>query len=143
MALTVVGLFAKYGPRLGPWVGLADLPEAITAGLNELGIGLAGTTLADGDLSTVAVDQYNQFDDMVMARAYETILLNLTADLLRENGINEKPEDVRPLFERRLAKIEQRLKDKYGIGLPVPSAGIISLDFQQRRDDTVDGITQG
>jgi hypothetical protein len=141
MALTVVGLFAKYGPRLGPWVGLADLPEAISSGLYELGINLAGATLADGDLSTIAVDQYNQLDDMVMARAYETILLNLTDDLLRENGIKEDPDKVRPMFERRLAKVEQRLKDKYGVGLPVPSAGIISLDFQARSDDTLDGVT--
>jgi hypothetical protein len=78
---------------------------------------------------------------MVMARAYETILLNLTDDLLRENGIKEDPDKVRPMFERRLAKVEQRLKDKYGVGLPVPSAGIISLDFQARSDDTLDGVT--
>lgn len=142
MTLTVVGLFAKYGPRLGPWVGLADLPDAVAFGLNELGLPPAAEgVLVDGDLAAVDADQHNQLDDMVMCRAYETILNNLTDDLLREAGINEKAADVRPGFERRLAKLEAKLRDKYGVGLPTPSAGIISMNFQQQGDDTANNAT--
>lgn len=141
MALTVVGLFAKYGPRLGPWVGLADLSDALAFSLNELGLPTASQgAVVNGDLTAVDADQYNQLDDMVMCRAYETILNNLTDDLLREAGINEKASDWRSSFERRLAKAKDDLKDKYGIGLPIPSAGIISMNFQQQGDDTIEGV---
>jgi hypothetical protein len=137
MSPTVVGLLASYGPRLGPYVGLADLNDALACSLRELGLPPAGATVVDADLVAVDPADWNQFDDVAMARAYETILNNLTDDLLREAGVGVKADDVRPGFERRLARLEAKLKDKYGVGLPVPSTGTIALDFQARGDDTV------
>lgn len=138
MPPTVLSLHARYGPRLGPWVALADLPDALASALRELG-GSPSSPVVDADLGGVTDALTEQFDDLVLARAYETILNNLTDDLLRENGITEKAADWRPSFERRLAKLEAKLKTKYGVGLPVPTAGIISLNFQAQGDDTVDG----
>jgi hypothetical protein len=88
-------------------------------------------------LLSVPADEFNQLDDLVMYRCYATILLNLTADLLREAGITEKASDLRPVFQRLLDRLAQKLKDQYGVGLPTPSYGVIAMDFHQRGDDAL------
>jgi len=136
MSATVPNLLARYGPRLGPYAGLADVPEALSYGLTELGRPPASpATVVDADLVAVPAAESNQLDDLVMYRCYETILLNLTADLLREAGIKEDPAALRPVFQKLLDRLAAKLKEQYGVGLPTPSYGVISLDFQQRGDD--------
>lgn len=138
MPLTVVSQLARYGPRLGPYAGLADIPEALRYALTELGRPPASpSTVVDADLLPVVVTESNQLDDLVMYRCYETILLNLTADLLREAGIVEKAAELRAVFQRLLERQAAKLKDQYGVGLPTPTIGVVALDFQQRGDDAL------
>lgn len=140
MPLTLLGLAARYGPRLGPYAGLADLPDAIRYGLNQLGLTpAAATTIVDADVAAVPAGDHNQLDDLVIYRCYETILLNLADDLLREAGVAESADKLRPVFQKLLDRLAAKLKDQYGVGLPTPTAGAIALDFAARGDDTLDG----
>jgi hypothetical protein len=141
--VNVADYYARIGPRLGPCAGLADLPDALAFGLRELAVTPAGATaVADADLLAVGPDRYTHLDDLVLYRATETILANLVDDLLREAGVKEKASDLRPFYERRLARLEQLVRDRYGVGLPIPTAGAVTMDFQSKGDDTLDGYSQ-
>jgi hypothetical protein len=141
MSLTVAAYYARLGPRLGPCAGLADLPDALAYALRESGLTPASMdAVADADMLAVSSLLLSQVDDLAMARSYETILDNLIDPLLREAGVVATADELRPYYERRLARLQDVIKSRYGIGLPIPSAGVVTLDFAARGDDTLDGL---
>jgi hypothetical protein len=133
--LTVLQAKARLGPRLGPYAGLADLDDALGYSLGHLGVLTADALApADADLVAVAQADHAQLLDVARLRALETVLLNLTSDLLREAGVSEKVEDVRPTIERAIAVARRDVLDRYGVGLSTLTAGVISLDFAATDD---------
>jgi hypothetical protein len=141
MSLTVAAYYARLGPRLGPCAGLADLPDALYYALRESSLGPANPpVIVDADVAAVPAATLSQVDDLAMARAFETILDNLIDPLLVEAGVKATAAELRPYYERRLGRLQDTIKSRYGIGLPIPSAGIVTLDFAARGDDTLDGL---
>jgi hypothetical protein len=136
MSLSVTDCFARLGPRVGPWVGLADLDDAVASGLRRCGVTPASpAAVADADLAGLPAGDLDRFYDCATARALETVLNNLTDDLLRAAGVRATAAEVRPGLERQLARLEAKLRDEYGVGLTAPTIGVIALDFNARADD--------
>lgn len=128
------------GRRIGPWIALADVDDAMARSARLRGLSPAATTrLVDADLSLLAAADHDAFLDVAELRAWESILGNATDSGLRDVGLDDSPRDVQSAAELAIKRLSVYTKAVYGIGLATISVGTIGLDFQAGADDDDDG----
>ena len=139
-------LIRRAGKRM-TFVGMAvstegvndDLIDPISTALQRMGYSPADITdIQDSDLT--GVENVLELIDLAELRLLENILGNMDmVDISigdRSERLSQFTADLAKAIERKQATIEKQ----YGIGLGSLSAGVISLDFQQKRDDAFEDV---
>ena len=125
--------------RVGEYVVLADLGDALARAARQVGLSPAAPTrLVDADLVALDADDHDRFLDVAELRAWESILANATDPGLRDAALDESPSSVRELAREKIKSLGAHVKAVYGVGLASVSLGTIGLDFQAGADDTSD-----
>ncbi|MDD2921788.1 MAG: hypothetical protein PHQ36_05825 [Anaerolineales bacterium] len=115
----------------------ADLNEPISTALQRMGIAPADITeIKDADLTRV--ENPLELIDLAELRLLENILGNMDmVDITvgdRSERLSQFTADLGKAIERKQMQVEK----EYGYGLGALTAGVISLNFQQKHNDAFD-----
>lgn len=125
------------GRRIGPWIALADVDDAMARSARLAGLTLSGTArVTDADLAALSAAKHDEFLDVAELRCWMSILGNATDSGLRDVGLDDSVRDVRDVAEAVIKSQEKYAKDVYGVGLATLEAGTINLNFAAGADDT-------
>lgn len=122
--------------RVGEYVVLADLDDALAESARQVGLSPAATArLVDDDLLLLAAADHDEFLKVAELRAWESILGNANDMGLRDAAIDESPATVREAARERIKALSGYVKDVYCVGLAPVTLGVVGLDFQAGVDD--------
>jgi hypothetical protein len=127
--------------RVGEYIALADVADALAHGAREAGLAVAsGQVVTDEELALLPAGDETLFYRAAELRIWESILGNATDTGLRDVALDDSPRDVRDLAKERIAALSKSLKDDHGIGVATISLGTIGLDFAARPESPGDDI---
>lgn len=129
-APTFAQLSGLVATRVGAWVALVNLSDAIATGLRSLGIyPQSPVAVLDLDLSTIQGDQISQLLDVAEWRALESALNNCDELQLRAAGIHEDPDKARAILQQRASRQADRIQRAWMVNLPTLAVDVVTLGF--------------
>jgi hypothetical protein len=121
--------------RVGEYVALADLGDAMARAARQCGLSPASTTrLVDDDLLLFDAADHDKFLDVAELRAWESILGNATDVGLRDAALDDSPQAVREAAREKIKALSASVKAIYSVGLSPLKVGTIHLGFQAGGD---------
>lgn len=116
-----------------------DLNDPIGYALREMGYTVDDiTAVADDDVSSVSTANYDKLLDLSELRTLENIQGNLDeVDITlgpRKEALGQLPDRL----EKRIERLEAKVRKVYGIGVGTITAGVIKLDFAEHNEDLPD-----
>jgi len=134
--VTAVGVLYR---RLGEYVALADVDDAIARAARQVGLSPASpAAVVDSDLAGLAAADHDYFLDTAELRGWHSIFGNATDAGMRDVALDESPREVREVAREKIKALSGYVKDVYGVGMSTISVGSIGLDFQAGADSAGD-----
>jgi len=112
-----------------------DLNDPIGYAARKLGLTVANpTSVSDGDLAALNLDELDKLLDVAEYRALQTVLENFEAVTLEVGGRHEHYSEFADRLQKLIALKALRLEKDYGLGQGTLDIGVIQLDFAQHSD---------
>jgi len=113
-----------------------DLNDPLGVAIREVG-GSVGdiSSVDDDDIATVDSTKTDQFIDTAELRILQSIEGNLDDVDTTAGSHSRRFSQLATQVEKKLQRLEKKLEDKYGVGVPVMTAGVILLDIADHNDD--------
>jgi len=89
----------------------------------------------DADLAGLSSDDTDKLLDVAEVRTLESILGNLNLVDITVGPRKESLSDLGSRIEKKLARLQEHVTNKYGIGAGSISGGVITLDFMETGDE--------
>lgn len=125
------------GRRVGPWIALADVDDAMAEAARLAGQSTSSTTRpVDADLASLAASRHDEFLKVAELRIWESIWGNATESGLRDVGLDDAPRDVRDAAKEKIKSLSAYVKDVFGVGLAPLEIGTIHLNFAAGAGDS-------
>lgn len=93
------------------------------------------TAVDDADVSSVSTSNYDKLLDLAELRMLENIQGNLDEVDITLGPRKEALGQLPARLEKRIERLEDKLKKRYGIGAATLTAGTIMLDFAEHNED--------
>lgn len=114
-----------------------DLNDPIGYALREMGYTVDDiTAVADADVSSAA--NYDKLLDLSELRTLENIQGNLDEVDITLGPRKEALGQLPTRLEKRIERLEAKVRKVYGIGVGTITAGVIKLDFAEHNEDLPD-----
>lgn len=114
----------------------ADLNDPIGGSILNLGYTVLNiVSIVDADVAQVQADEYSEILNVAELLTLENILGNLDDVDITVGPRTEKLSQIAAQVQRKIERIEARLKAKYGYGAASITASVITLDFAEHDDD--------
>jgi hypothetical protein len=146
MSLTRVQVETILVKRCGPLLTAAGMATTFAGANTDLndpigyairksgGTVTAITAVVDADIATIDSSDHDQLLDLAELRTLETILGNLDDVDIRVGPRDEKLSQLRTDLEKRLARLQKRIQDEYGVTAVSMETGTIALDFADHNE---------
>ncbi len=144
MAITRVQVETVLVRRLEAWLVAADMAITFAGANNDLNDGISNallqleivpaniSSIADGDLTSVATTDYNKFLDLAELRTLESVLENYAKVDVEAGAVKAQLDDFGQRIERTIQRKREQIARRYGLeGLASLEVGVINLGFQQ------------
>lgn len=143
MSLTRANVEAVLVKRVGPLLtkagmattvaGLnADLNDPIGWAVRQVGYTVSDiTSVSNSDISAVQSDEYDEFLDFAELKTLENISGNLDDVTVKLGPRSENLSDLVSQVEKKIARLEGKLKRLYGYGADSLQTGILENDFAE------------
>lgn len=113
-----------------------DLNDPISWALRKMDIyAVDPTNVTDSDLSSVMGADYDKLFDLAELRTLENVSGNMAYSNISIGPRSEQLAQLSDQVDKAIDRLTAKIQKSYGIGFGVMSAGSISLDFMEKRDD--------
>lgn len=114
----------------------ADLNDPLGVAIREVG-GSVGdiSSVDDDDLATVDSSDVDWFIDTAELRVLESIEGNLDDVDMTAGSQSRRFSQLATQVAKRIDRKKEQLEDKYGVGVPPLTPGVIKLDIADHNDD--------
>lgn len=116
-----------------PHGSISALNSPLAFAMRQIGIAPAGV-FADSDAAQIGDDALDKFYTLAEWRLLENILGNFTGVDFSLGPRRENFDQIRTGLERRLARLEARIKTEYRIGGARLSAGVLRVPFSETNE---------
>lgn len=111
------------------------LNDPIGYALRQAGYGVANiAAVIDSDLAVVNTSDIDKLLDLAEYRLLETIQGNLDDVDSAVGQVRESYGQIGERLEKRLARLQKKIAEAYGLGLSTLQAGVISLNFAEHNE---------
>ena len=113
----------------------ADLNSPLATSLRKMGLPVAGSKVADGDLSTLTAAQYDEFLDRSELRLLQNIYQNIDFTNIEVGPRREELGQLADQVQSAITDLSARIQAEYGVGASKLGHGSITHDYAAKGDD--------
>ncbi len=113
----------------------ADLNSPLATALRKMGLPVAGSKVADADMSLLTDAQYDEMLDRAELRLLQNIYQNIDFTNIEVGPRREELGQLADQTEKAIGDLEARIKAEYGVGASKLGVGSITHDYAAKGDD--------
>lgn len=113
----------------------ADLNSPLATALRKMGLPVAGSKVADSDLSTLTAAQYDEMLDRSELRLLQNIYQNIDFANIEVGPRREELGQLADQVQQAISDLAGRIQAEYGVGASKLYHGSITHDYAAKGDD--------